>query len=188
MMPRAFRYWTEEEELFIRVHYRHTMASLVWIGERLDRSWQSVKGAVACLGLAHRQDRHPWSDKEDEQVTDLILRYSVRKVAKMMHRSINSVVLRSKRLGIHRRYRNGWYTKKDVCELIARDHKWLQRRIDSGALKASYHHDQRPSNLGGAYWHIDEKDLANFIRSYPEELAGRNIDIISIIHMLTPSG
>jgi len=70
-------------------------------------------------------------------------------------------------------------------EILGHDHKWVQRRIDSGALKATYHFDHRPSQLGGSAWHIAEADLKYFIKTYPEELVGCNIDIITIVDIIS---
>ncbi len=102
----------------------------------------------------------------------------------MMHRSFNSVIVRMKRKGHLRRVRDGWYTKKEVCEILGCEHKWLQRRIESGALIASWHSEVKPQKSGGALWEIRDKDLRAFIRKYPEELNGRNVDMIQIVELL----
>jgi len=103
-----------------------------------------------------------------------------------MHRSLNSVVVRMKRLHLSRRVRDGWYTKREVCEILGMDHKWVQRRIDSGALKAEPHDPESPlpKKNGGSCWHITEKDLAKFIVHHPQELNGRNVDLIIVVDLL----
>ena len=102
----------------------------------------------------------------------------------MMHRSLNSVVVMAKRINAPRRYREGWFTKREVCEILAHDHKWVQARIESGALKATYHYEERPTQKGMSAWHIQEHDLVEFIRKHPQELMGCNIDIIMIVELL----
>ncbi|MBA7690175.1 hypothetical protein ES703_98699 [subsurface metagenome] len=176
--------WTDDERDIIRRDYRHTRASAQEIANRLGVTKNAVAGQIAAMGLAKSDDRHPWSPREKEKLTELIQQYCPRRVAHIMHRSINSVTVMSKRLGISRRCRNGWFTKREVCEILGHDHKWVQRRIDSGALKATYHYDRRPTQLGGSAWHIDEQDLVRFIRRYPEGLVGCNIDIIIIVEIL----
>ena len=101
-----------------------------------------------------------------------------------MKRSINSVVVRMTRLGISRRYRDGWYTKQDVCAILGKDHKWVQERIDRGQLRAARHHGRRPNAKGGGAWHIEERDLKAFIRRYPQDLEGRNVDLTTIVAIL----
>jgi len=136
------------------------------------------------MGIAKSDDRHPWSLQEKERLAKLIPQYCPRVIAKMMHRSLNSIVVKSKRLNLPRRYREGWFTKREVCEILGHGHKWVQARIDSRALKAYSHYGQRPTQIGMSAWHIQEYDLVQFIRQYPQELVGCNIDIIAIVELL----
>jgi len=176
--------WTEEERLIVRRDYQGDKASCQAIADALGVSFYAVKGQASKMGISF-QDRQNWTRQAEDKLRQLMPRYAPIRVAKMMHRSINSVVLKSKRLGISRKTRDGWYTKLEVCEILGVDHKWLQKRIDSGALKARYHSPyRRPGRLGMAMWEIDEKDLVRYIRRYPEDLKGRNIDIIQIVELL----
>jgi len=176
--------WTDEERDIVRRDYRGTRASAQEIADRLGVTEYAVKGQISAMGTA-RQDRHPWSPKEDKRLEQLITRYCPRRVAHIMHRSINSVVVRSKRLNISRRNRDGWFTKREACAILGVDHKWLQKRIDCGTLKATFHDDESPPKKnGGNCWHIDEKDLRDYIRKYPQELTSRNVDMIMIVDIL----
>ncbi|MBA7536615.1 hypothetical protein ES705_28879 [subsurface metagenome] len=182
--------WTDDERAIIRRDYKHTQGSCLQIADYISRltgekiTEFAVKGQISIMGIAKSDDRHPWSPQEDAKLRELIPSFCPRAVARKMHRSINSVVVRSKRLTISRRCRNGWFTKKEVMEILGHDHKWVQRRIDSGALLANYHYEHRPSQKGGSAWHIAEQDLKAFIRQYPEELVGCNIDIITIVDII----
>ena len=183
--------WTDEERAIIRRDYKHTRKSRRQIADYLtqltnDRITEcGVAGQIAIMGIAKSTDRHPWSPEEEEKLRELMPTFNPRVVARKMHRSINSVVVKSKRLSVSRRSRNGWFTKKEIMEILGHDHKWVQRRIDSGALEATYHYDHRPTQKGGSAWHITEKALENFIKTYPEELVGCNIDIITIVDILS---
>ena len=189
-LKRKTHKWTDEERVIIRRDFRHNRESCQRIadylslltGERI--TCVGVKGQVQNMGIAKSDDRHPWTPKEDDKLRELIQSFCPRNVAKKMHRSMNSVVVRSKRLNISRRYRTGWFTKKEVMDILGHDHRWVQRRIDSGALPASYHYGIKPTQLGGSAWHIEEKDLKNFIKTYPEELIGCNIDVITIVDII----
>ncbi len=183
--------WIDEERAIIRRDYKHSRASCQQLAEYLSRETGdritafAVRGQVTSMGIAKSDDRHPWNLEEDAKLMELIPTFCPRVVARKMHRSINSVVVRSKRLNISRRVRNGWFTKNELMEILGHDHKWIQRRIDSGALKATYHYDHRPSQKGGSAWHIEEKDLKRFIKTYPEDLVGCNIDIITIVDIIS---
>ena len=176
--------WTDEERDIIRRDYRHTHGSRRKIAEHLGVTEYAVAGQISNMGIAKRDDRRPWHPEEKERLTDLMPRYCPRRVALLMHRSLNSVVVMSKRLGISRRVRNGWFTKQEVCEILGMDHKKVQKRIDSGKLIASYHYDHRPQKLGGSAWHITEESLRDYIRRYPEDLTAKNVDIITIVELL----
>ena len=177
--------WTDDERDFIRRHYKHTHKSRRKLAAQLGVTEYGVAGQISKMGIAKSDDRHPWTPREKEELAELIPQYSVRRIAKMMHRSINSITVMARRIQASRRYRTGWFTKREVCEILAHDHKWVQRRIDSGALKATYHYEERPTQKGMRAWHIEEYDLVQFIRKYPQELVGCNIDIIMIVELLT---
>lgn len=178
--------WTEEEKEIVRCDYKGTHASTREIAAKLGGgiTEYAVRGRVYKMGLALKTDRHPWDSKQDDQLKELLPRYCVEEVSKRMHRSVNSVVVRAKRLHLYRRSHDGWFTKKEVCEMLGVDHHWLQRRIDSGALKATYHNGRRPTRIGLAMWHIEEEDLRKFLRRYPQDLTGRNVDLIEIVEIL----
>lgn len=176
--------WSDEEREIVRRDYAYTNASAQAIADRLDRTLAAVKGQVQRMGIAKRTDRRHWTPEEDEQLAELMPRYAPGKVAKLMRRGLNSVVVRSKRLGICRRVRDGWFTKKEVCEILGVDHKWVQKRIDGGQLRATWHNGRKPTNCGSAMWHIEEKDLREFIRRYPQDLNARNLDLIVVVDIL----
>jgi len=176
--------WTEEERNIVRRDYTHTLQSAIEIGQRLGVTAFAVKGQVSMMGLGNHNNRHPWTPAEEVKLEQLLGRWGPRTVAKKMHRSLNSVVVKATRLHISRRDRDGWFTKRDVCEILGVDHKWVQTRIDTGAIKAYYHHGARPSQLGMRAWHIEEADLKEFIRRYPQELIARNLDMIMIVDIL----
>lgn len=176
--------WTEEERDIVRRDYHGDKASAEAIAAYLGVTFCAVKGQVQKLGLA-RQDRRPWTRKEDNRLQRLMRKECPRNVAIKMHRSINSVVLRAKRLSISRRDRDGWFTKADACAILGVDHKWVQKRIDLGVIEATHHNEESPPQKGGgSCWHIEQSALVKYIRRYPEELTSRNVDLIMIVDML----
>ena len=182
--------WTDEEREIVRRDYKGTNASAEFIayclsamtGERVTK--YAVKGQVQRLGINTKPDRKPWSPEQDERLAELIGKYAPQRIARMMGRSINSVIVRAKRIGCSRRVRNGWFTKKEVCEILGVDHKLVQRWIDSRQLRASWHNETRPQKSGKSYWHIEEKHLKDFLLRYPTELVGRNVDLVLILDIV----
>ena len=177
-------HWTEEEIDIVRRDYAHTHKSRRQIAAKLGVTEFAVAGVISKIGIAKRDDRRPWTDAEKRRLWRLMETLSTRKVAPLMNRSINSINIMSKRLGISRRNHDGWYTKREICEILGVDHHWVQRRIDSGALKATSHYGPLPQKLGCSAWHITEAALKEFIRRYPEELNSRNVDMILVVDIL----
>jgi len=176
--------WEDDERDIIRRDYKHTRKSRQELAARLGVTEYGVAGQISSMGIAKSDDRRLWTPQEKERLAKLIPQYCPRAIARMMHRSLNSVVVMAKCINAPRRYREGWFTKKEVCEILAHDHKWVQRRIDSEALKATYHYEERPTQRGMSAWHIQEHDLVRFIQKHPQELVGCNIDIIMIVELL----
>ena len=168
----------------VRRDFRGTHESCREIGARLGVSQHAVRGQVQKMGLAKHNGRRPWSEAEKDRLAELVAVYSVGKIAKLMKRSVNSVVIQAWRIHASRRDRYGWHTKREVSEILDQDHHWVQRRIDSGALKATYHDGKRPGQDGQRRWHISERDLKHYLRRYPEELSDRNVDLLQVFNIL----
>jgi hypothetical protein len=138
------------------------------------------------MGLLRRSDRaRTWSVEEDQLLEQLIGNLPPTQIAKRLGRTVNAVVIRANRIGLSRQARDGWYTKREVCEILGMGHRWVQARIGCGALKAEpFDPDSTPSKTGQAHWRIDREDLRKFIRRYPDELNGWNVDLVQLVEIL----
>jgi len=176
--------WTDDEMEIVRQKYQGTNASAEAIARELGVTKYAVKGIVQRLGIT-RVKSPPWTADEDERLIELLSKHPAGEVAKRMGRSTNAVVVRSKRLGYSRRSRDGWYTKKDMCCMLGVNHRWLQRYIDRGELKASWHYGTKPGQKGFAAWHIEQREVRKFIIRHCYDLVGRNVDLPDIVYVLT---
>ena len=176
--------WTDDELEIVRRDYRGTRASGLEIANRLGVTYWQVHFALEGMGLNHRWNERYWVAREDRYLEENYDRLTEKQLAGRLKRSKNSIHVRMTRLGLSRRNRDGWYTMKEVCEILGVDHHRIQRWIDDNILVASYHHGHRPQKNGSGYWHIQRCDLVKFIRKYPQELIGRNVDIIQIVEIL----
>ena len=177
------RHWTQDELDLIRNRFQQKNRSVKELANALRASPPQIVYQASKMGIRKRTDRRPWTSKEDETLRGLMSRNTPSRVAKLMNRSIDSVTVRAKRLGLKRNDRDGWYLLTEVSEILGRDHKWLLKRIENGSLKANRHHGQEKPQAGQR-WHVEQKDLKDFIRKYPEELTGRNVDLIQIVEIL----
>ena len=178
--------WTDDDRDIVRREYTGNRRSLCEIAHKLGATEFGVKGQVNKMGLAKITNRRPWTPAEDGKLRKLMGEHPPLQVAKRMKRSVNSVVVRAKRLGISRRDRDGWYTKMEVCDILGMGHKWVQSRIDDGRLVAKHHlAGSTPGQDGMAMWHINREDLKRYLRENAHELVGRNVDLIQVVDILS---
>lgn len=180
--------WTESERDLIRTQYDGTWQSAERLANIIGVSYNAVKGQVSKLGAA-KLKHVDWSPHEISLLTEWSSRISAQAMQRRLRvmgyrRSLTAVMVKLKRLHLQQRFRDGWYTSQEASDLLGVDAHWLRRRIDSGALRASYHHLKPPGENGMRAWHIEAAHLRDFVIRYPEELRGRNVDLPCLVHLL----
>lgn len=176
--------WTEEDRAIVRRDYKGTGASAQAIADLLGVTKYGVKGQAAKMGILQQKSPN-WTQEEYQILKQNVHRKSIQQIAKMLHRSTNAVKIKSVRLKLSLRKREGWYTKTEVMAICGVDHRHVQGWIDSGALPASWHYDNEPGGPGSGAWHIEYEDLRNFLLEHSEELLGRNADIQQIVWIVS---
>jgi hypothetical protein len=184
-MRTANHHWTDEEQEIVRRNYRQNCTSQRELANRLGVTVPQVAHQIARMGLGKRSNRRPWTPEENSLLLDLIEQKSTGQIAKSMRRTVNSVVVQAKRLNTSPRNRIGWYTMSELCEILGMDHHWVSRRIENGSLQATRQNGGTPEDDRGRMWRIEEKNLRQFIRRYPHELNGRNVDLVHLVNILT---
>ena len=154
------------------------------LATQLDRSLRSMKNKAGCLGLSEPARFRFWTPREDEQLREMIGWLPARKIAKRIGRSEVAVHARSLRLGLSWDDRNGWYTARDVSEILGMDPHWVRKRIGDGTLAASPAGGGEPGWDAPYAWRIERRDLRSFLRRHPHELTGRNVDIVQVVEIL----
>jgi len=176
--------WTEEERDIVRRDYMGTNDSAKSISTNLHVSFNAVKGQVQKLGICTK-DKRPWTRDEITKLTDMARSVHPKVIATKLGRTETAVRLKAKRLRLFKRYRDGWFTKAEVAEILGVDHKKVQSWADNGWLvMKSYNPDCHPQKGGGAFWQIKDKALRDFLRSHPSELQGRNVDMVMVVEIL----
>lgn len=185
--------WTQDEEDIVRCQYRGTHQSCRDIADYLNRAGAqppitqfAVQGRVLKLGIGQRENRR-WTESEMNWLREWTGRYPPAVIAKKLKRGVVSVTVKMKKMGLFRRAKYGWYTKKDVAEMLGVDPKKVSCWMDDGYLKA-VPYQALPQKNGGGQWYIEEKDLRAFLLRYPQELVGRNIDVCQVFDILVPAG
>ena len=172
--------WTDQQEEILRRDFLGTRESKERIARELGLTPDQVQSKVNKLGLTTLNDRRPWTHPEDDRLRELTGRLSLNQIARAMNRTQHSIRVRSARLSISRLDRDAWYTLQETSEILGKHKSWVKKRMESGVLRASHHNQQ-----GNSKWHIESKDLREFIRLYCHELNGRNVDLVQIVNILT---
>ena len=179
------RHWTQEELDLMRREYQHTRQSRRNLARRLGSSESAIGRQLAIMGVTKSSQRS-WTHQEDQQLLDLVERRPLTTIASTMNRSMASVAARAKHLNACRTHRDRWYTLQETAAITGMDERTLITRIMDGALWATRHNYPQDQDHQQPYgcWHIEEKDLRRFIRQQPQDLSGRNIDIVQLVQVL----
>ena len=125
--------WTEDEEAIVRQQYRGSHQSCRDIADYLNHagaeppiSQFAVQGRISQLGIGQRENRR-WTEYEMNRLREWTGRYSPVVIAEKLKRGVVSVSVKMSKMGLSRRARTGWYTKKDVAEMLGVGHKKVQR-------------------------------------------------------------
>ena len=185
--------WTPEEEDIVRQQYRGSHQSCLDIAAYLNGAGANppvtqyaVRGRVQKLAIGQRENRR-WTEREMYHLSEWTGQYPPLVIAKKLKRGIISVTVKMKKMGLLRRAKTGWYTKKDIAEFLGVDNKKVQRWMDDGYLPA-VPYQSMPRKNGGGQWYIKEEDVRSFLLHYPQELVGRNLDICQVFDILVPGG
>ena len=183
--------WTAEERELVRVEYRRTYVSATSLAMRLtsagDRVTPTAVTALASrLGITKTREngQRRWTTDDDERLEKLITQHSMVKVANLLNRSPRGIQSRLYTLKIQTWACRDWLTAGDVCEVLGVPQKWLASRLETGVLKATWHHGEKPAQCGARSWHISHDDLRDFVRQYARDLQGRNLNMVFIVDLL----
>lgn len=177
--------WTEEEDSLLRREYRYTLRSLKDLALKVGATRDSVRQRLTRLGLL-RLTVLKWTPEEQRYLEENYSRLSVTVISRRLHRSPNAVAGKAHRLEVTNRVRSGWFTMQEAAQVLGVDQGWLHRRMNNGfRFKIKPHNPERSPKQGSyAPWHISERSLRNFIRKYPEELTGHNVDFVMLVDIL----
>lgn len=178
-------YWTEEDDLLLRKNYKHTTKSLRQLSTQLDVTENSVRQRLTRMGILRQAVL--WTPSEIQFLEENYDKKPNATLARLLHKSVSSVTAKAHRLRTKKQSRSGWFTLTEVASIFGVDIGWIRRRLKSGQCTL----DIAPFDSGripqkGQYdsWMISEEALRDFIRTYPDELTGCNIDIVMIVDIL----
>jgi len=171
--------WTKEDEEILVRDYRNNNESLKYLAQKIGISESSVRSKLGKLGLLKQTTW--WTAEELEYLEENYGSVTLEVLMKKLKRSSISIFVKAHRLKVSKTTRSGWFTQSEVARILGVDAGWIKRRIEKGYVlerKKFHKEDQK------VVWRISEKSLRNFIRTYPEELTGHNVDFVMIVDIL----
>lgn len=121
-------------------------------------------------GYRSSKNRKSWRAQEDDWLRENWHRRSPQEVATHLGRSVTSVVLRKKRIGIGR-YDGTDLTIRDIESVLRVDHRLWHAFIDKGWLKAWQRTRQ---GIVSAITRVNIEALHRFLREHPQVIDYRN--------------
>jgi hypothetical protein len=173
-------------EAFPELRGRGAVASLA---DRLGVPRWWLSGRLAAMGLAqpHRKEP-PWSEAELALLRRVPLHSPDRCAAIFREhgfaRSPTSIVVKSKREGLKRRYRET-LSGAAVAEILGLDNKTITSWCGDGLIEATRRESQRLPQQGGAPWSIERAALRRFILDNLERIDIRKVDKFAFVAILT---
>jgi len=176
--------WTEEEDEFLRKNFKHSRASLRAISKELGLGMEVVRQRLYAIGIK-KKDK-VWSSNEDASLTREYSSMPTPAIARAHNRTERSITARAYKLHLSKIERDGCFTMEEATQILGVDTAWLRRRMNNGHhLEAVPFDPERPPKKGNcAPWCITRKALRDFIRAYPSELSGRDVDLVTIVDLL----
>ncbi len=150
--------------------------------------WVVSKRATA-LGLAIPHQKEPAWSAAELQLLDKVPLHSPTTAARIFqehgfHRTPTSIIVKSKRLGMSRRYTET-LSATQVAEILGIDSKTATLYCIDGSLKATRRDTKRGPQQGGHPWSITPADLRQFVLDNLERIDIRKVEKFSFVKILT---
>lgn len=138
------------------------------------------------LGI-HRGDRKPWNETELTTLRSLLGVLPSKEIARRMGRTVASVEVRAKRLGISLRCSEG-YTMRELSEGLGADHHKIEQWIARGWLREGIRISRTEQSGPHNPWRFRERAIYELVRDHPSEIDPRRVDWLWLVSILTSRG
>jgi len=174
--------WTEEEKDYIRIEYRYSRESVIKLSREFGVTPKAIRILLSRLGLV--KHTRLWLPGEEAYLQGNFDKLPTVRIARILKRSEGAVRHKAHRLKILKFERDGWFTLGEVCKILGVCRNWLMRRLNNGLKFGIRPFDVNRTQANNILYYISEKSLRDFIRRYPEELTGHNVDMVMLVDIL----
>lgn len=177
-------YWTAEEGEYLRTEYKYTRESFGRLTREFGVSDDALRKVLGRLGLVKYEKL--WTRKEEKYLRENYDKLPTVTISRVLKRSGGAVSYKAHKLKLSKFERSGWFTFTEVRRIFGVSRNWLIRRINNGFTfdMQPFDSERVPAQGNNSPWYIPEESVRDFIRRYPEELVGHNVDFVMLVEIL----
>jgi hypothetical protein len=166
--------WTPERDQLLRDRYDSLVnGRVLQIARALGWPAWVIKKRAAALGIVTKVlHRHEWTPEQIAFLEEWTGSRSSKWIARRLGLNETCVINKQKRLGFSRRVQGDGYTVHELELCLGMDHRYINRWIREGKLKAKLRGTDRPHDA----YVINDADVLAFLRAHQLDYNLRRVD------------
>ena len=159
------------------------------LAKQLGKPHWMITQRLRRLGLTVAAIKEPnWTPAEDA-LLEHVPRHDPDKASEIFkahgfHRTATAIMVRCKRVGLSRRYRDT-FSARTAAAMLGMDNKTISQLCIEGIIKADRRSSRRLPQQGGSPHSITPKALRQFVIDHLERIDFRRVDKFAIVRLLT---
>ena len=163
--------WTPEQDDFLRTNY-YSM-NLKQIADAMGKPVTSISNRITRIGIPRDKKEPKWSPEDVRFMRENWGKLGPQALAKKLHRTVNSILVQSKRLQLGPIQDKSAFDKRDICKLLGIDHRKVDRWLQQGLLKAKLAPTARERGKSRNILQVQPHDLIDFLKHNPDQWDAR---------------
>lgn len=180
-MPAKHNYTHEQLEYF-KLNYGRTTTCNEF-AQLFGVSVQTIYRLARKLGVSKERFK-TWTKKEDDDIVVMRETMTFEQIAAKTKRTPTAIEWRLWYLGYGKHNRD-WFTLADIKSSLGHSGEYFRNQIKYGNLKATLMRQKNNKiDKPGSWWRIERCDLEDWVRRFPVELNGYNVDMVFLVDLL----
>jgi hypothetical protein len=168
---------------------RGAVSGVKALAKQLGKPHWMITQRLRKLGLTVAAIKEPnWTAAEDA-LLEHVPRHDVDKASEIFrahgfHRTPTAIMVRCKRIGLSRRYKDT-FSARTAAAILGMDNKTISQLCIDGIIKAERRASRRLPQQGGSPHSITPKALRQFVIDHLERIDFRRVDKFELVKLLT---
>jgi hypothetical protein len=143
------------------------------ISQALGKLVPSVSNRITRIGIARDKKEPVWTTEDIHFLRENWGKLGPRVLAKRLGRTDNSILVKCKRLKLGPIQDKSLFDKRDICELLAIDHRKVDKWLQQNLLKSKIAPTSREHGKSRNILQVKPQDLVDFLRDNPDQWDAR---------------